>query len=90
MNCKPGDMAILVHSGAGNEGKIFTVIRLASEHDLTEWRFIQQYGPVWWIDRFIPTSDLKTKKPFAVDAWLRPILPPQEPITVTRDEEVTA
>lgn len=92
MNCKPGDMAILVHSDAGNEGKIVTVIRLASEHELTKCVFTQQYGPVWRIDRPIQTTSTleANKHPFAIDAWMRPILPPEEPITVTRDEEVTA
>jgi len=31
MNCKPGDLAIVIRSLAGNEGKIVTVHRFVSE-----------------------------------------------------------
>lgn len=31
MNCKPGDLAVIIRSEAGNEGKILRVIRFVGE-----------------------------------------------------------
>ena len=48
MNCKPGDLAIVVKSIAGNEGKIVRVLRL---HPNPPFNFFD--GPRWFIDRVL-------------------------------------
>lgn len=49
MNCKPGDMAIVISSTAGNEGKIVQCLRLASRKEIDDCNFEAGEGPVWWI-----------------------------------------
>jgi len=76
MNCKPGDLAIVVKSAAGNEGKIVRCERLASSLELKETLYNPNY-PTWVIDQ-----PLKTKFGFyralAPDFFLRPIRNPGE------------
>ena len=43
MNCKPGDMAIVVSSRMGNEGKVVTCLKLRPYSNLL-------LGPVWETD----------------------------------------
>ena len=67
MNCKPGDLAIIVRSIAGNEGKIVRLLRL---HTGSSNYFFG--GPRWVIDAPVtdcwgfPINSL-------ADACLRPI-----------------
>ena len=64
MNCKPGDLAIVVRSQLGNEGKIVRCIRLASG-----------WNAVWEIDRAIAKHTFQDKEfvRLAPDECLRPI-----------------
>jgi hypothetical protein len=74
VNCKPNDLAVIVHSAAGNEGKIVRCIRLATEMELREAAVTRMYGPVWLIDPSVPHS-IGGIKPYATDVGLRPIRP---------------
>jgi hypothetical protein len=47
LNCKPGDLAVMIRSLAGNEGKIFKCIRLATTKEKEDANF---EGVVWIID----------------------------------------
>lgn len=66
LNCRPGDLALIVRSVAGNEGKIV--------------RCIKFIGAVpgfagndrWEIDTFLPANWGRTANSFH-DAWLRPL-----------------
>lgn len=88
MNCKPGDLAVIVKSLAGNEGRLVNVVNSdvymlpgdlsGMPHPL--WRVRSLGEPVrstiGWID-----------KEFAFpDAWLKPIRDPGEDAT---DETLT-
>lgn len=71
MNCKQGDLAIIVKSNAGNEGKIVRCLRLVGEARSSDG--IRMAGECRWeIDRPIPT-DLGDTATSVRDAWLRPI-----------------
>lgn len=75
MNCKPGDLAVVVQSESGiNLGKVVRVVRRhASEtHDLDGVRFRRAMGPRWVIEpalRTIEGDPLFTYR----DSGLRPI-----------------
>jgi len=57
MNCKPGDLAVLIRSWAGNEGKVVTCVRLhGSEYRDTDGDLLTPHGPRWVIDRPLPSS----------------------------------
>jgi len=66
MNCKQGDLAVIVRSLAGNEGKIVRCLRLIPQ---TPWAI--QPGPRWIVDRTLPgvTFDCDS----VPDAFLRPL-----------------
>lgn len=64
MNCNKGEMAFIVHSEAGNEGKIVTCIEIAATDSPDgEW---------WTVDRQLNTTIGDTMNTVP-DAWLRPI-----------------
>jgi hypothetical protein len=74
MNCRKGDLAVIVRSYAGNEGKIVRCVRLhaSQTHDLSGLPFGLSLGPRWVVDR--PLPDAFGRPVFAVaDACLRPI-----------------
>ena len=84
MNCKQGDLAYVVRSYAGNEGRIVRCVRLLP---CKRWRLpngVIFTEPSWVIDCALAgwTGGLENSIP---DHQLRPITPP--PGTVT-DEEV--
>ena len=66
LNCRPGDLAIVVKSAAGHEGKILTCLRYI--------------GPVpgyshkdnWEVDRALPGT-LGGMDPIFPDSYLRPL-----------------
>ena len=66
MNCKQGDLAIIVRSLAGNEGKIVRCLRPATKGYYTF------HGPRWRIDRILPDDFGGTIQSVA-DCALRPI-----------------
>lgn len=51
MNCKPGDLAIVVQSNAGHAGKILTVLRLATRQEIINLGYRPPPFPVWVTDR---------------------------------------
>lgn len=72
MNCKQGDLAIIVKSRAGNEGKIVTCLRYATKAEKREHLFVnKQMGPVWVIDRELP--NVYGSSHLVYDSTLRPI-----------------
>lgn len=66
MNCKQGDLAILVRSGSGNEGKIVRCLRFVGE--VPGW-----YGDDRWETDTILPGCFGGKTNTAQDAWLRPL-----------------
>lgn len=87
MNCKPGDLAIMVRSIAGNEGKIFRCLRIATKFELDFYNF-EDDDVTWVIDAQLPTRLISgvldgaiRLAPLAKDACLRPIGDPGEDAT---------
>lgn len=66
MNCKPGDLAIIVKSLAGNEGKIVRCVRFIGDDE----NFL--HGDRWEVDVYLPNSvgGFSNTSP---DAFLRPL-----------------
>lgn len=95
MNCKPGDMAVLVKAVLpANVGLIVQVVRAYGISVCAEDRgmFLWLIKPAW------PCATMNTQTRIVkygtnlfpvADAWLRPIRPPETPVTETRDEELT-
>lgn len=89
MNCKQGDLAVIVYSRAGNEGKIVTCLKLHPPgYDLTD----KEHGPVWEVDRndliavWAGTGAIASTNGNAIpDSFLRPIKPDETP-----DESIEA
>ena len=71
MNCKQGDLAVIVRSRAGNEGRILTCLRLAKACEC-EAESVAWSGPVWVTDADIPTSWGETTRLYP-DERLRPL-----------------
>lgn len=90
MNCKPGDMALVVKSEHGNIGKVVTCIRLATPDE--SFLFASSLHPYWLTDRGLvhvrSFSGERAILPFAPDAYLMPINPLNDEQT-TRETEVT-
>lgn len=58
LNCKQGDLAIIVKSTCGNEGKIVRCLELLMTDKVPDtsgyvWRYRSGLQPVWRIDRTI-------------------------------------
>lgn len=71
MNCKPGDLAFVVKSAAGNEGLVVTV--------LGPGYFNPHYGFLWVVRTSRPTAcshGFAGREHFSPDAWLRPLRGP--------------
>ena len=75
MNCKPGDLAVIISSDGGhNLGKIVRVLQLhwSSEYDLDGARFNKSDGPRWILEK--PIDNIEGDPLFTFpDAALRPI-----------------
>lgn len=93
MNCKPGDLAFIVHSEAGNEGRIVLVLGPSRP----KGPGANAYGelPLWWCEgQGSPLQDtfgfLNTEFNFP-DAYLRPIRPDdlEEQVPSAMELEVT-
>lgn len=77
MNCKPGDLAIIVRSVAGNEGKIVRCIKYAGK---IRWLVIgggEEFKESWEVDSLIRSID-GTRTNLIKDDQLRPISDPGE------------
>lgn len=74
MNCKPGDLAVIVRSLAGLEGRIVHCMRLADScnFDLDGRMVLYDGGPRWVLEKPIVNSDGDTLYTYA-DARLRPL-----------------
>ena len=72
MRCKPGDLAIVVRSVAGNEGALITCLRLATYEEISSVNFTRRHGPIWVTDRALP-SRLGRALALAPDDFLSPI-----------------
>lgn len=76
MNCKQGDLAIIVRSLAGNEGRIIRCVKYVPQ---LRYRFLdgtQETKPGWLMDEALPTILADEKSPYIWDCWLRPIRDP--------------
>lgn len=79
MNCKQGDLAIVVKSLAGNIDKVVQCVRLATDAEIRAANFNSCVPrPMWVIDRRLPTlhyfdESAGPSQPMYSDAWLRPI-----------------
>ena len=89
LNCKVGDLAIVVRSQAGNEGKIVRCVRLIGKEWLLSTIGVIDEFWMWEIDRELPDWEGNLQNTFE-DAYLRPIRPLDEPETTTTDDEVMA
>lgn len=80
MNCKPGDLAIVVKSWAGNEGKIVRCIKLDSRRsffDNVSPDGVTPPEPIWIIDKHLLGCD-GSFSDYIADSQLRPIRDPGE------------
>lgn len=88
MKCKAGDLAVVVRSKAGNEGKLVTCIRLATPEDFALGERLPVDWPSFWLlDRELNSVLVATFEDGAIktyrgrtrvfpDALLRPIRDP--------------
>ena len=74
MNCKQGDLAVIVRSTIGNEGKVLTCLRLATSAECRAKRFDHGdwLGPVWVTDASIRHSE-NGRTCLYPDSRLRPL-----------------
>jgi hypothetical protein len=71
MNCKPGDLAIVVFSVAGNEGKIVRCLRMVGQGR----HVTGDSGPAWEVAPELK-SVTGSHRNLTLDAYLRPIRDP--------------
>jgi hypothetical protein len=81
MNCERGDLAIVVKSIAGHEGRIVRCIRLAERRELAD--YLWPDVPVWVLDRELQMANVRgvllpVWRPLMRDSQLRPIRDPGE------------
>lgn len=72
MNCKPGDLAVVVRSIAGNEGLVLTCLRLATESEMRDGYYWRGLAPMWVTDR-VSRNNIGGSDALMPDALLRPI-----------------
>jgi hypothetical protein len=77
MRCKQGDLAIVVYSDAGNEGKIVRCLKLLGIKRWVDQRGVVFDDPTWEIDTALPDW-LGTKTNSIMDSRLRPIRRPPD------------
>lgn len=96
MNCKPGDMAIVLGNST-ETGKFVTCIELvptgvrlcATEPaDGRSSYAAEEYGPLWQIDRALEWDGIWAC--YVPDKYLMPIRPDADGIHVSERDEVTA
>jgi hypothetical protein len=80
MNCKPGDMAIIIRSVCPNNvGKVVTCGHVLTQSELLEWHVLERYGAIWMVDRPITWTYAfrfgTRQAPLAADNCLMPINP---------------
>lgn len=84
MNCRKGDLAIIVKSWAGNEGKIVRCLFIDAERSgyetLAPGGIVHPPEPIWIIDQEIPGFDGSLSN-YIADSQLRPIRDPGDDAT---------
>ena len=78
LNCKPGDLALIVRSVAGNQGKIVRCAKIVGS-----WHALDGAGPRWETDP--PVNGLKGEHAYPVlDCNMRPIRDSDRPDEMLR------
>lgn len=81
LNCKVGDLAVIVKSTLGQAGKIVRCLEMISPNtDVGGGSFFKE--PAWRIDRCIDLVSTKygvSSLPFCMDSILRPLRDSDEP-----------
>lgn len=98
MNCKQGDMAVVVRSSAGNEGKVVTCVEYLGRIGLVEINGEPHYmasGDYWLVDRVLNLSKgdgrlFLDHAPYIPDSFLMPISGYEEPMVVREEENEPA
>ena len=98
MNCKQGDMAVVVRSSAGNEGKVVTCLEYVGHVGLIEVDGVLHYLPssdYWLVDRVLNLSKYDgflflDVVSFIPDSFLMPISGYEEPMVVREEESEPA
>jgi len=72
MNCKQGDLALIIISKAGNEGKMVTCVKFVGDTPINS-----ECHDCWEIDRILITNDGRLTNLYS-DAWLLPIAGAQQ------------
>jgi len=72
MNCKEGDIAIVIRSRANNLGKIVKCVRPATAEDIEYYWMRIDKGPAWIVEGNIITRG-GYKVPLAFDSDLKPL-----------------
>lgn len=79
MNCKPGDLAVIVADPKCNGadlGKIVEVLHAREPDERGPWWFVRSCGaPLTWVTR----GDNSPLYGEVADVWLRPIRPESDP-----------
>ena len=78
MNCEQGDMAVIVRSSIGNEGRIVVCLSIASIDELCRafGASMSSYAPIWRLDvavRWRGSVSGCIEVPFMVDKAMRPL-----------------
>lgn len=77
VNCKPGDLAIVMNSKPQYVGMVVTCERLVSDVELEFLGLATGYGPIWNVDHsFVwatPDGGNPTSVPLLPDNMLRPL-----------------
>lgn len=99
MNCRQGDLALVLHGGA-NSGKIVTCLRMLPAGYITDIRMSDgrrvqmdpRLGPLWEVDRMLLFGTLFSSETgtinIAADKCLMPIRPEPDEETEERVEEL--
>ena len=71
MNCKKGDLAVVVRSKFGNLGRIVQCLRLATKEDHEAYNVFFDNDPTWILD--VPVNCSFSTAPLITDKQLRPL-----------------
>jgi hypothetical protein len=85
---KPGCLAMIVKSAAGNEGKIVTCVRY-----IPNYKFVEPFGyrPSWQVDRQLPAYGTSTgtwMNDTIPASWLIPINDPDLEIEIETKQDI--
>lgn len=98
LNCKQGDLAIIVKSTCGNEGKIVRCLELLHTEWITDVNGVRRNYVgggryVWCIDRTINFKSLRTgyitQMAYCSDAYLRPLRGDLDDETIEEENELS-